>query len=68
MGGSPFYEVISQKIFNFTNDGFSIGLQQFTLDIPALPLSDHLADRLVLLHLMLLEPSKIVKAALCCSR
>ena len=22
MGGSPFYEVISQKIFFFTNDGF----------------------------------------------
>ena len=21
-GGSPIYEVISQKIFNFTNDGF----------------------------------------------
>ena len=29
---------------------------QFTLNIPALPLSDHLTDRLILLHLVLLEP------------
>ena len=32
--------------------------QQFTLNIPALPLSDHLTDRLVLLHLVLLEPEQ----------
>ena len=29
-----------------------------TLDVPALPLGDHLAHGLVLLHLVLLEPEQ----------
>ena len=33
--GSPFYEVISQKIFNFTNDGFLNEYKNTTLEVIA---------------------------------
>ena len=34
-GGSPFYDVISQKIFNFTKDGFPyVGFDPLTRHLP----------------------------------